>query len=114
MDLRQIQSALLAAFNTEELRQLAAIELGVDLDRVVHDGGTLEQRALDLIEWAQRQNRLAELLCGAYNRNGNNQKLTALVDQAVRWSECSTGGHGRAGRAGKLFCATGQGTGLPG
>lgn len=92
MDLRQVQSALLAAFNGEELRQLAAIELGVDLERVVHDGGTLAQRVLDLAEWAVRQNRLAELLCGAYNRNGNNPQMAALVDQAVRWPECVEAG----------------------
>jgi hypothetical protein len=92
MDLHQIQSALLAAFNTEELRQLTKIELDVSLERIIPDGGTLEQRVLDLIEWAQRQNRLAELLCGAYNRNGSNPELSPLIDQAVRWPECAAAG----------------------
>ena len=92
MDLRQIQSTLLAAFNGEELRQLASTELGVPLEQIIPEGGTLAQRALDLIEWANRENRLAELVCGAYNRNGNNPKLAALIDQAVRWPECAAAG----------------------
>jgi energy-coupling factor transporter ATP-binding protein EcfA2 len=92
MDLRQVQSALLDAFNGEELRQLAAIELGVPLEQIIPDGGTLTQRALDLIEWANRENRLAELVCGAFNRKGSNSQVMALVDQAVRWPECAAAG----------------------
>lgn len=74
----RLQAALLAAFDEAGLKQLARLELDVDLDTVA-GGADLEERVFSLIAWATRTNRIADLVAGAQNQNPNNPALKGLV-----------------------------------
>jgi hypothetical protein len=63
---RQLLESTVAAFNKGELRELLSIDLDVRLDRV-SGGENLDDTTLDVIEWAERQGRLPELI-GAFRR----------------------------------------------
>jgi len=81
---KQIQEALLAAFNEADLRRMVRIQLDADLD-AVSGGKNLSERVYSLIEWADREGRVLALIDGATAQNSGNAKLQALKVVATDW-----------------------------
>jgi hypothetical protein len=88
---KQLQAALLSAFNHDGLRQLVALELGSDLELFTKDGDR-RQRVYDLIAWTERTGRTVDLIRGAYIQNPTNPLLAQLVINALRWRVCIDAG----------------------
>src|SRR5690606_24263872 len=66
-----LQQALLNAFSLDELRMIVRIELGENLDAIAGTG-SLAAITGELISWAERTDRLADLVQGAITaREGN-------------------------------------------
>ncbi|HMA37651.1 MAG TPA: effector-associated domain EAD1-containing protein [Chloroflexia bacterium] len=77
--MRQLHEALLAAFPQEEqLRLLVRFELNKTLSTLVKSD-TLSAMVLELLEWAEAQGKLEDLLQGALNTNPDNPQLKAFV-----------------------------------
>ena len=81
---QQLQSALLAAFDEAGLRILARQELETDLDAVA-GGKNKTEIVLNLIAWAEREGRVADLIAGARRQNPTNPDLQALAEAAKDW-----------------------------
>jgi len=78
---QQLQRALLAAFRRpEELAALVTFGLDQNLYAIT-EGGTLENRAFSLIEWATAHGRLADLVRCAHQQNPGNALLRDFVAQ---------------------------------
>ncbi|MFN8470274.1 MAG: SUMF1/EgtB/PvdO family nonheme iron enzyme [Caldilineaceae bacterium] len=88
---KQLQAALLSAFNNDGLRQLVGLELGSDLELFAKDGDR-RQNVYDLIEWAERTGRTVDLIRGAYVQNPTNPLLAQLAVAALRWEACAEAG----------------------
>ena len=74
----ELQQALLAAFNEDELRQLVRTYLGRNLDELV-PAGSLAARVFSLIQWAERKDLTPELIDAARQANPTNHRLQAYV-----------------------------------
>ena len=82
---QQIQDALLAAFDDAGLRQLVpAKQLDADLDAVA-GGKNKTEVVLNLIAWAEREGRIADLIAGALKQNPGSPDLQALAAAAQTW-----------------------------
>lgn len=88
---KQLQAALLSAFNQDGLRQLVGLELGSDLELFAKDGDR-RQNVYDLIAWAERTGRTVDLIRGAYVQNPTNPLLAQLAVAALRWEVCAEAG----------------------
>ena len=88
---KQLQTALLSAFNNDSLRQLAGLELGSDLELFAKDGDR-RQHVYDLIAWAERTGRTVDLIRGAYVQNATNPLIAQLASDALRWQVCIEAG----------------------
>lgn len=78
--LKQIQGALLNAFSSsDQLRQLARLELNENLEEIAGDGN-LRLQVFELVVWAERTNRIEALVAGALAQNPNNTALRELAD----------------------------------
>lgn len=62
-----------------DLDMLLDEELNVRLNQV-SGSGTYPKIVFDVINWAQAQGRLAELIDAAHRRNPNNEKLRRFVE----------------------------------
>lgn len=80
----QIQSALLGAFSEDDLRAMVLFKLNEHLDEI-STRGNLSVVTLDLISWADRNNRVFELINCAIAANPRNALLAALREQATSW-----------------------------
>jgi Effector-associated domain 1 len=78
LNYKELQDALVQAFNEVELTQLVRFALDEDLDSIVSKGN-LSERTFNLIAWAKRQGRVEKMLFGALSRNPFNPKLRALL-----------------------------------
>jgi len=74
----QLHAALLAAFDEPDLRQMARFQLSIDLDQVA-GGHDLSERVFNLISWAARTGRTADLIAGAQRQNPTNTELKGLT-----------------------------------
>ena len=81
---QKIQQALLAAFDEARLRQMARFELDTDLDQIA-GGKDLTERAYNLVLWADRQDRILDLVDGAARQIPANGDLQALAAEARTW-----------------------------
>lgn len=81
---KQLQAALLAAFDEAGLRELARFRLEQDLDRIA-GGNNLQELTYAFIQWADRQGRTADLITGALNEVPSNPELIALANAAETW-----------------------------
>lgn len=85
--LRAIHRALLAALDGPGLAQLAALYLGRPLEHITQ-GGDLEHKITDLLQWAEAQGQMAPLLAGAIALNPTSpelQRLLAETRTALLW-----------------------------
>lgn len=80
----ELQSALLVAFNEADLRQLARQRLDANLDAVAGGRNTTEI-VNNLIAWAEREGRVADLIRGALLQNPTNPQLQELAEAAKNW-----------------------------
>lgn len=71
---QQIQDAIVAAYNPDSLRAMVRTRLDENLDSIAQ-GSTLRAQVFALIEWAERQGRVAELLQAAHEGNPGNARL---------------------------------------
>ncbi len=77
----QLQAALLAAFDQAELSQMVKVELGEDLDSIA-GGGKLAAVVFSLIQWAERRQRMGDLLCAAQAQRPENGVFAALAGES--------------------------------
>jgi hypothetical protein len=76
-----LQNALLSAFPSRDtLAQMVRFQLGENL-AVISEGGGLAATVFQLIQWAESQGRLAELVTGALQSNPGNPALRACAAQ---------------------------------
>src|SRR5438309_12103881 len=74
---RELHTALLDAFPDEsDLRHMVRWELDENL-RTIATGSSLKDVVFDLIEWADKEGKQAQLIAGAQNSNANNPILRA-------------------------------------
>ncbi len=73
----KLHQALLAAFDEPGLRQMVKFGLDVDIDAIA-GGKDLNERAYNLVSWAQRVDRVGELVAAARQANPTNQELAAI------------------------------------
>ena len=75
----QLEQALLSAYPTEaKLKRMVRITFGIPLQSVA-EGTNQTERVDQLIEWAETEERLSELVSGAQRQNPGNAKLKAFV-----------------------------------
>ena len=80
----RIQQTLLDAFDRNNLRMMLRLELDVDLDTVAGDED-LATVVFNLIGWAERNNRVDDLLVGAAKYNPGNAGLQELAAEYPSW-----------------------------
>lgn len=84
--LRQLNDALLAAFDMSSLRMMVRINLDADLESIVGvSGKNMREIVFDLVMWAERRGRTQDLLLAAVEANPTNQQLRAVVEDMSRW-----------------------------
>lgn len=66
-------------FDLPELRRLLALQLGVAAETVIAPGATVEDAALEVVEWARRHNRLCDLANAAAAERAQNHVLQAIA-----------------------------------
>lgn len=76
--LERLQNAILAAFNRDELRLLLRYRLNVDFEAIVPDGN-LAVQVHDLLLWANRHNRVDDLVFALLAERPNNAELQATA-----------------------------------
>src|SRR5262245_39475259 len=81
---KQLQSALLAAYNRDELRRVVKIGIEMDFDAVAPDKG-LEAQVDALVAFADRQGRISDLIAEALRQNSTSPDLQALAEAAKGW-----------------------------
>lgn len=87
-----LQGALLSGYTRDDaLRAMVKISLDEELDQIA-GGSNLKDVVFNLVAWADRNNRVADLLAGAVNDIPNNTKLRALARRAVDWPCCNERG----------------------
>lgn len=81
---QQVQNSLLTAFDEAGLRELVRFELDERLD-LVAGGINLRERVYNLVEWANSQDRVVDLIDGAVHQNPTNLELIALKTSSLDW-----------------------------
>lgn len=77
----RLNAVLLSAFTIDELRRLVRYTLNLDMDAI--SSGNLEERVFEVVEHAERTDRLAELIAGAVKVNPGNEQIQTLVADAI-------------------------------
>jgi hypothetical protein len=76
--IKQLHEALLSAFNLGELQQVVKFGLGERL-QAISIRSSLSDIAFDLIEWAERNHRIADLVQAALSHNPGNSDLRDIA-----------------------------------
>jgi tetratricopeptide (TPR) repeat protein len=80
--IQQLHTALLSAFpKRPALAWMLRCELSMRLDEIVAENSNQSDAVMCVIEWAEAQGRIAELVRGARAQNGGNPLLTAFAAQ---------------------------------
>lgn len=77
---QEFQDALLSAFSAAELTRLVRIELGENIEEIAI-GANQTQVVFELITWADRRGRLADLVAAAQRSNPDNAALQRFMEQ---------------------------------
>jgi len=76
---KRLQAALLRAFtDRDQLRRMAWLELGVRLNEIAPNSN-LQDSIFELIDWAERTDKIRELLTAAQTANPDNYALRAIA-----------------------------------
>ena len=73
----------MSAFSLDELRMMVRIELGENLDTIT-SAGSLSAISGELIGWAERTYRLADLVQGASNARPGNREVQEAAQTILR------------------------------
>jgi formylglycine-generating enzyme required for sulfatase activity len=84
MEKKILREALLDAFDRQKLKMMLSDELNEKLDKIV-GGENNEDIVFNLIEWAEENGRLPELIQGAFNSNPGNPKLQKFVENNLNF-----------------------------
>ena len=82
--LDRIHRVLLAAYNRDELRRMVMVCMDADFDALVPDKAFSAQ-VFELVQWANRQGRVLELVQCAHQKNPGYAELLALFAEAQAW-----------------------------
>lgn len=82
---RQLHAAIVAAFSEAELKQLLADTFGVRLESVAQSG-TMPEMALEVVQWAVRNNAMARLVQAIVKARPNNAEVSQFFERYVRLS----------------------------
>jgi pSer/pThr/pTyr-binding forkhead associated (FHA) protein/class 3 adenylate cyclase len=74
----ELHQALISAFDQSSLTIMVRVHLGQKLARIVA-GGTFNDAVFQLVEWAERQGQVAELVRAAYRANPRNEALAQFI-----------------------------------
>jgi len=88
----RITDALLAAYTRDELHRMVRAGMDVDFTHHAAPDKPYDAQVFDFVEWADRQERVAELIACAYNANYRNAALQELTGQAMEWPQCINAG----------------------
>jgi hypothetical protein len=80
----QIQQALLDGYDAAGLQRMVRVGLTVELSQVA-GGHNLTEIVFHLVQWADRQTRVQELIDAAVAGNPTNAALQALLQAAQSW-----------------------------
>ncbi len=75
---RQVHAALIDAYDSGSLAHMLRAQLGVRLDVVATIGDNFSDIVDDLIRWAEREGRMADLIRGASMDNETSARIQAL------------------------------------
>ena len=75
---QELMASLLDAYDESSLRQMVRFQLDEHLD-LIAGGGNLSQVVFNLIAWAERTGRIAELIAKAQAYNPGNARLAAFA-----------------------------------
>lgn len=77
---RTLFDALVSAFpRISDLEQMVSFEMGVNLPEIAY--GSLADQVFKLVQWAEAQGRLEELILGARRANPGNQNLLLAAQE---------------------------------
>lgn len=76
---KQLNAALVHAFNLSTLTRMLSEELDVSIGTFAADNEDFQTVVFNLTEWAERVGRLDDLLKGANEANGNNPRLKQFM-----------------------------------
>jgi hypothetical protein len=79
--LEELLNAILDAFDVSSLEQLMRLRLNTDLAAVVAADQPMRSIVFDLIEWAQRNGQLEELVEAAHRFNPGNPRLASFYNK---------------------------------
>ena len=82
----QLHAALLDGYDPAELRILLRTQLDQDLDEIVPEG-TLRERVFSLIEWAERNECVFELIDGAHADLPQNAAIQQVWTASQQWRQ---------------------------
>lgn len=82
----QAQSALLGGFDRDDLRLMVRLQLDEDLDTITSND-ELDVLVFNLLTWAEREDRLSDLIQGALAANPGNRELQHLAEDYGKWQE---------------------------
>lgn len=85
----QIPDALLSAFDKHTLAEMVRVELDVVLAHVA-DGDNLRIVAFNLVNWAEQQGRIEDLIQAAYHANGGNPQVRQVLQESRAWPTAKT------------------------
>jgi V8-like Glu-specific endopeptidase len=80
---RQLRDALLSAFSFGEFEMFVRLALDEPLHNIVNTARPLPQVALDVVDWADRQNKLRRLFEGALREVPGNRDLRQAVGEVL-------------------------------
>jgi hypothetical protein len=78
---QQLIAALLSAFNASDLQQLCRFALDIDIDQI--SSGDLAQRAASVVDYADRQGMVVDLVAAAVRQNPGNEQLQQLITSTL-------------------------------
>lgn len=79
-DYRKITKALIDAFDTDSFAYMLRSYLSVRLDTITTEKISFTTIVRDTVNWAQREDRVEDLVAGAKKANPHNQQLQSLPD----------------------------------
>jgi hypothetical protein len=86
VQLAQVHQVLLRNFDRDELRMLLRLQLDEDLDAIAGDDD-LTTVVFNLVTWANRTDRVDDLVAGAVAANPTSADVGALATDYARWMQ---------------------------
>jgi len=82
--IKQLCTALTDAFTRDELRRMVALGMNLNLDYIV-PAGPLSNQVFELVMWAERHDRIGELVAAAVSANPGNPELQLFAADYRGW-----------------------------